>query len=345
MPRGKHAKPISQPKFKKSLLFVLLSLFILCIVFDFLTPATDTQSIASEDETQNTTNTNKTEVATETTTKPEKVEQVKEVEPMEDDNLKTLIEYEISKYGFNENNFAFFYYNVNDKKYYFYNEDAYFTAASTIKVPISMYYYDEINLGNYTENSELLYADDCYEAGGGTTASLYSAGDKVPLNFLLEQAIVNSDNTAVNILIKNLGYSNAKRKITKYSDEPVPDKFYSSNIISAGFAYDVINYLYEHQEEYQKLISDMKKSSMGKYLKQYITDYDVAHKYGSYGNYVHDYGIVYTESPYLIGVFTKGITNSAEVIAQISLDVFNYTKGNLDITSLQSANDTTSATQ
>ena len=92
MPRGKHAKPISQPKFKKSLLFVLLSLFILCIVFDFLTPATDTQSIASEDETQNTTNTNKTEVATETTTKPEKVEQVKEVEPMEDDNLKTLMQ-------------------------------------------------------------------------------------------------------------------------------------------------------------------------------------------------------------------------------------------------------------
>lgn len=170
-------------------------------------------------------------------------------------------------------------------------------------------------------------------------------GDKVPLNFLLEQAIVNSDNTAINILIKNLGYSNAKRKITKYSDEPVPDNFYSSNIISASFAYDVINYLYEHQNEYQKLIEDMKKSSMGKYLKQYITNYDVAHKYGSYASYVHDYGIVYTESPYLIGVFTKNISNSAEVIAQISLDVLNYTQGNLDIKSLQSTENTTNTTE
>ena len=348
MSRGKHAKPISynvKPKFKKSLLFILLSLFVLCIIFDFLAPATDTQSIASENEIQNTTTKNKTEVTTQTTTKPEKVEEVKKIESMEDENIKTLIEYEISKYGFNKNNFAFFYYNVNDKKYYFYNEDAYFTAASTIKVPVSMYYYDEINLGNYTENSELLYTDDCYEAGGGTTASFYSAGDKVPLNFLLEQAIVNSDNTAVNILIKNLGYSNAKRKITKYSDEPVPDSFYSSNIISAGFVYDVINYLYEHQEKYQKLISDMKKSSMGKYLKEYITDYEIAHKYGSYSGYVHDYGIVYTNTPYLIGVFTKNITNADKVIAQISLDVFNYTQGILDVTFLQSTNNTTNTAQ
>lgn len=177
MPRGKHAKPISdtiKPKFKKSLLFILLSLFVLCIIFDLLAPATDTQSIASENEMQDTTNTTETEVATEATIEPEKVEEVKEVEPMEDDNMKTLIEYETSKYGFNEDNFAFFYYNINDKKYYFYNEDAYFTAASTIKVPISMYYYDEINSGNYTDDLGILYASGCYEAGGGTTASLYS---------------------------------------------------------------------------------------------------------------------------------------------------------------------------
>lgn len=343
MPRGKHAKPIYgtiKPKFKKSLLFILLSLFVLCIIFDLLAPATDTQSIASENKTQNTANTSETEVASEATANPEKVEEVKEVEPMEDANMKTLIEYETSKYGFNENNFAFFYYNINDKKYYFYNEDAYFTAASTIKVPISMYYYDEINSGNYTDDLGLLYTSDCYESGSGTTASLYSVGDKIPLNFLLEQAIVNSDNTAINILIKNLGYSNAKRKITKYSNEPVPDDFYSNNIISAGFAFDIINYLYEHQEEYKKLISDMKKSSMGKYLKEYITDYEVAHKYGSYASYVHDYGIVYTENPYFIGIFTKSITNSSEVIAQISLDVLNYTQGNLDINSLQATENT-----
>ncbi len=169
---------------------------------------------------------------------------------------------------------------------------------------------------------------------GGTTASLYSVGDYVPLDFLLEQAIVNSDNTAVNILIKNLGYSNARKDITKYTDETVPEDFYSTNITSAGYSYDVINYLYEHQESYQKLIEDMKKSSMGMYLKEYITDYDIAHKYGSYGGYVHDYGIVYGEKTYLVGIFTRNITDSDKVIAQVSLDILNYTLGKLDVNTL-----------
>ncbi len=169
---------------------------------------------------------------------------------------------------------------------------------------------------------------------GGTTASLYSVGDYVPLDFLLEQSIVNSDNTAVNILIKNLGYSNARHDITKYTDEVVPDDFYSNNITSAAYGYDVINYLYEHKDSYTKLIEDMKKSSMGLYLKKYITDYDVAHKYGSYSGYVHDYGIVFGPKTYLVGIFTRNVTNSDEVIASISLDILNYNLGNLDISTL-----------
>ena len=340
MPKGKHIKSGSyaRPKFKKSLIFVLLSLVILCIIFDILVPATDTQSIASTNETENA-SANETESTstTETATEPEiEKEEIKEIEPMEDEDLKTLINYEITKYGFNENNFAFFYYNIDDKGYYFYNEDTYFTAASTVKVPIAMYYYDEITAGNLSSDSKLLYEQGDYEAGEGTTASLYSVGDYVPLDFLLEQAIVNSDNTAINILIGNLGYSNARKAITKYSDETVPEDFYSDNITSAGYSYDVINYLYEHQDSYQKLIEDMKKSSMGMYLKEYITDYDVAHKYGSYSGYVHDYGIVYGKETYLVGIFTRNLTDSDEVIAQISLDILNYTLGSLDVSTLVS---------
>ena len=64
---------------------------------------------------------------------------------------------------------------------------------------------------------------------------------------------------------------------------------------------------------------------MGQYLKKYIKDYEIAHKYGSYNGYVHDYGIVFTDTPYLIGIFTKNIPNSDELIASISSDVLNLT--------------------
>ena len=75
-------------------------------------------------------------------------------------------------------------------------------------------------------------------------------------------------------------------------------------------------YLYKHSEEFPKLLEDMKKSSFGKYLKEYL-DYDVAHKYGSFNRYVHDYGIIYGKDPYIVGVFTKGKNNADKLIANI----------------------------
>ena len=54
-----------------------------------------------------------------------------------------------------------------------------------------------------------------------------------------------------------------------------------------------------------------------------ISEYDVAHKYGSYEGYVHDYGIVYSNTPYLIGVFTKSVPNAEDLIANISKQVLD----------------------
>lgn len=190
-----------------------------------------------------------------------------------------------------------------------------------------MYYYDQIAEGNYTLDSTLLYTSDCYEAGAGTTAYTYSAGSYVPLGFLLEQSIVNSDNTAVNILMNNIGSSKlARQAISQYATFDLSPDFTQDNITCAKFALDVITHLYENQDRYQELIDYMKQSSMGIYLKKYIDDYDVAHKYGSYEGYVHDYGIVYGSDTYMIGIFTKNVSNADEFIAQVSLDILNLTE-------------------
>ncbi|MCC8072691.1 MAG: class A beta-lactamase-related serine hydrolase [Clostridiales bacterium] len=243
--------------------------------------------------------------------------------PTESDTVKSTVASIIAENGLSEENFAFFYYNTDTYEYYFFNEDTYFTAASTIKVPITMLYYDMINSGEISADDTLLYASDCYEAGDGQTASTYSVLDYVPIDFLLEQSIVYSDNTAINILIKNLGYSNCRQSISEYApDIDFPEDFYSSNITSAQYGYEIMSYLYENADDYETLISDMKESSYGEYLKKYL-DVDVAHKYGSYNGYVHDYGIVYADTTYLIGVFTSGVTEAAELIAQISLDIYN----------------------
>ena len=236
--------------------------------------------------------------------------------------IESLIDTFRIENNLNKENFAFFYYDLNTSEQYFFNENKIFTAASTVKLPVAMIYYDKINSGEISLSDTLLYNSDDYEAGGGSTSSVYSPGDYVPLDFLLEQSIVNSDNTAVNILLDNYGYSKCKKEIvSKYTDETVSDEFYTSNLTYANYAFDILNYLYSHMSEYSQLIEYLKISSNGQYLKKYITDCDVAHKYGSYNGYVHDYGIVFSESPYLIGVFTYNVPNASELIANLNLEI------------------------
>lgn len=188
-----------------------------------------------------------------------------------------------------------------------------------------MCHYDEINSGKLTLTDKFVYTSSCYEAGNGKTASIYSVGQDIPVDFLLKESIINSDNTATNILIKNLGKTQYRYDIAKYSSKKQDDQFYKENITSASYSYDVLNYLYQHKDNYVDLIEYMKQSSMGQYLKKYINDYEIAHKYGSIDGYVHDYGIVFGKNTYLIGIFTKNVANADELIANISLKVLNYT--------------------
>lgn len=243
--------------------------------------------------------------------------------PTEDEEIKTLIAEIKTANNLTADNFAFFYYNPQTQKYYFDNQDKYFKGASTVKVPVAMIYYDKIKNGELTEESTLQYTSDDYEAGGGTTASKYKVGNYIPISFLLEQSIINSDNTAVNILIDGIGYRKCRELMAQYSDEEFIADFYTSNLTKASFGFDIINHIYQNQENYQELIGYMKQSSFGEYLKKYISEYDVAHKYGSYAGNVHDYGIVFADSPYLIGVYTQNVPNADELIANISRQVLD----------------------
>lgn len=239
------------------------------------------------------------------------------------EEVKQIIEKYIKAKNLSEENFGFFYYNPNSKEHYFYNTDTYFTAASTIKVPLAILYYDKINNGEISKQDTLLYKAEDYEEGSGTTSSRYKPGNYIPISFLLEQMIVNSDNTATQILKSGLGENNKtyRNLITEYSNRTLKVEFYIDNITTSGYGYDVIKHIWDNQEKYSELIEYMKKSSGGGYLKKGITTCEIAHKYGSYEGNVHDYGIVYANNPYLIGIFTKGISNAEDFISEINKEI------------------------
>lgn len=234
------------------------------------------------------------------------------------DEVKTEINNYMLSHGLNEENFAMFYYQPQNNDFYIYNESKYFTAASTIKVPLAMIYYEKINAGEISLDTKLTYKTPDYEAGTGRTSITYKIGDEIPISFLLDEMIINSDNTATQILKHGLGDDETYRTlISKYARRPLPDNFYDENVICAAFGYDVITYLYDNQASFPTLIENMKKSSNWGYLKKNV-NCEVAHKYGSYAKNIHDFGIVYAKNNYLIGVFTVGIDNAEDMISEIN---------------------------
>lgn len=243
------------------------------------------------------------------------------------DEVEKIVQKYMKNKNLNENNFAFFYYEPQTEKTYIYNGESYFTAASTIKVPLAMIYYDKINNGDLNSESTFQYLEENYEEGSGTTAALYKAGEYVPLPFLLEQMIVNSDNTATNILKTGLGGEKAYRILIKqYTKQELPSEFNEKNITSANYSLDVIKKLYENQEKYKTLIELMKRSSGGGYLKKNITTCEIAHKYGSYEGNIHDYGICFAKQNYLIGIFTQKVPDAENLIANINKDILEAQK-------------------
>lgn len=334
MEKGKHAmdkKEQIKQRAKKQIAqrLIILVICLICIVIIIQTQNENREVSASQDksvEQQEAENQEQEENEGSNTDSSEESETEVEEEPVtptEDEEIKTLIVEIKTANNLTADNFAFFYYNPQTQKYYFDNQEKYFKGASTVKVPVAMIYYDKIRNGELTEESTLQYTSDDYEAGGGTTASTYNVGNYIPISFLLEQSIINSDNTAVNILIDGIGYRKSRELMAQYSDEEFIDDFYTSNLTKASFGFDIINHIYQNQENYQELIGYMKQSSFGEYLKKYITEYDVAHKYGSYAGNVHDYGIVFADSPYLIGVYTQNVPNADELIANISRQVLD----------------------
>ena len=331
MKEGKHSnsrqemiKQRAKKDIKRRLKILVTCLICIIVIIQI---QNENQQVSAKQESANTQETEQIQEEATEELAEENTEQVEEVvEPTEDEEIKNLITEIKTQNNLTEENFAFFYYNPQTQKYYFDNQSKYFKAASTVKVPVAIMYYDKIKNGELTKESTLQYTSDDYEEGGGTTASLYSVGDNVPISYLLEQSIVNSDNTAVNILIDGIGYRKCREQIAEFSDEQFTEEFYTTNLTTADLGYNIINRIYQNQTDYEELIGFMKKSSNGEYIKKYVTEYDVAHKYGSYAGNVHDYGIVYSDSPYLIGVYTQGVSGADELIANISRQVLDKTK-------------------
>ena len=86
----------------------------------------------------------------------------------------------------------------------------------------------------------------------------------------------------------------------------------------------ILRRLYDNPDNnplYNIIIEHMKNTIFHDRLDKYLPYEIVAHKIGSYNEYTHDTGIVYSERPYSLSVYTKSI--NPEPIAKLSKIIYD----------------------
>ncbi len=193
-------------------------------------------------------------------------------------------------------------------------------SASMIKVFILALAYQDIADGTLSRNETFTLTRDNVVGGSGTLQNR-AYGTRVPLKELLEKMIIDSDNTATNILIDRLGMENinAYMQAHGYHSSVLRRKMMDLAALQAGrdnlTSVKDVGLLFKRLYNGTCVSPELDAEMLGIYDQQ--TDNDkiparlpegtvVAHKTGEVSDVRHDGGIVYTSNgDYVLVIFTS----------------------------------------
>ena len=220
----------------------------------------------------------------------------------------------MEEHDLTENKIALGYKNLVTGEEHYLNADQYNVAASLYKVPLNMVYTERISKGEMTFDDQVR----------GVVYSKLIAG-----------SIVESNNEFSDYLRSGLGgYPTYRRYFCEYMGEnadEVDAKFYENNYFTARQIITCLDTLHQGGEErFPKVIDYMKQAEPNNYFNAFDQDYVVAHKYGylETGNtlQINDSGIVYTDDPIAIVMFTNGIKRPYTCLSNYCTLMAEYTQ-------------------
>lgn len=219
------------------------------------------------------------------------------------------------------NNIGLIYYNLSSYKKISINNNMIFTATSTYKVGLNLLFYHLASIGEINLNDYISYDSSDYEEGTGILSSKSSI-ESYTIQELLDLSITYSDNIATNMLARHLGGHAAIRE--KLYNLLEIDFSKDNNCITPEIELSILNYIYKNISNinFSHLIDVLTKTEFHNRLDKYIPQEIVAHKVGSYDSYIHDVGIVLTDNPYILIIYTYDIDNAEEKIPQISKAIY-----------------------
>lgn len=187
-----------------------------------------------------------------------------------------------------------------------------FTAASTYKFPLAVYYYEEIAAGRINPSDTIEFTENMKEKEDDENLSQpihrkYNVGDKIPIDELLNAALLYSDNIAGHMLYENLGgYTKYKELISKYSDQPQTSDFYqeNKNVYNAEFMMHLMHYVYNTPETFNDLKYFLQYASTDSFLNRSMEGYYIQ-KVGNLNEVRNSVGLSNGIPPYSLVVYSN----------------------------------------
>lgn len=221
------------------------------------------------------------------------------------------------------------------------NPDVYIWPASLTKVPLALAVAKKIEKEEWEYHNELvLMRGDANQYSGDSENPLseYPIGTRFTIETLLKELLVNSDNTAYYILLRNLHEDDLKEVVDSLGMDQLfaPDGRISTKeytrILRALYTASFLN-----RENSQKVLTWLTEAQFHSFLSAGLPE-DVlfAHKYGEDDKLraYSDSGIVYLENrPYIIAVmmqsdgsepYEEAQEHAAVFMKTVSAEVFQF---------------------
>ncbi|UNT96884.1 serine hydrolase [Allobaculum mucilyticum] len=210
------------------------------------------------------------------------------------------------------------------------NATEYFTAASTYKLPLCMYYYEQIAEGKINPSDSLLYSEKMREAEDKENLNQpihrkFKVGDMIQIDELLEAALLYSDNIAGHMLYENLGgYEEFKKIVARYSPLEQGEEFYKDNVMSSDYMMRLLNIVYNTPGTFNDLKYWLQQATLETYLNRTLHGHYIQ-KIGNIDEVRNAGGISNGTPPFSLSIYSRiGKQEGQYVIDDLGVLVNDY---------------------
>ncbi len=225
------------------------------------------------------------------------------------DPLKEDIQQFLTDHSLNEENFAFYFYNISTKETCAYNETAFFPVGELWTLPLNLYFYQQEAAGAFDPPE--YEPDREYQIGGMTLDDCHYYSilkNDLGVSERMREA-VGSESEYKRLLNESLGH---------IPDDQLPATFLLDNQYSAAFLMNCMVYLAEHPADFKDLLQNYRLIQSGDGFAAYSHVYALTHIMGQEEGWLCDVARVSASQAYLLVAFVKDDGSGSETLAALN---------------------------